>query len=162
MVRLAGWKHIPGSKDRLIYLCPRRYKGDPITLKDGTVIQKNDLVAEIHLDNTNILNIEASYISMAKALQKEMGALKEAMKQSPMDQLKGVYGITVIYPIAERIGFTSIRIRNPFKRFFGSLWENILRLVLKKAHRGRKKGFIEARECWLSRNQIDNMGAEMS
>jgi hypothetical protein len=40
------------------------------------------------------------------------------------------------------------------KRFFGSLWENILRLLFKNGNKKTRKKFIYAKECWLSKNQI--------
>jgi hypothetical protein len=157
IVKLGKWKHIPNSKNNFMYINPYQYKRKTITLKDGTVIAKGDLVAEIHIDNSSIKRLNTGYANLFKLLNGELKALKESYDTEPYSGIKAIYGITVFYDIARRQGFTVVEMDNKIVRFFGSLWENILRLLFKNGNKKTRKKFIYSKECWLSKNQILEM-----
>lgn len=157
IVKIAGWKHIPYSSTDFMYLNPHKYRGRDIALKDGSIIKKGDLIAELHIDNRRVKSLDTSYISLLRLLRSELLALKKCSDQEPYSKIKAVYGISVFYNIAERQGFTIIEIRSWIIKFFGSLWENILRLTIKKNGKKTRKIIIASKECWFSMNQIVNM-----
>lgn len=157
IVKIAGWKHIPDSKTNFMYLNPHIYKGHEIALRDGSIIKKGDFIAEIHIDNRNVKILDTSYINLIRLLRGELLALKKCNDQEPYSEIKAVYGISVFYNIAERQGFTIIEIRNRIIKFFGSIWENILRLSIKKNGKKTRKILISSKECWISKNQIMNL-----
>lgn len=154
IVKIAGWKHIPCSSSNFMYISPYRYKGPTILLKDGTVINKGDWIAELHLDNKGLKALDTSYVNLIRLLRGELKALKSCLVYEPYSNIKAVFGITVFYEIAARQGFTVIDISNTGKRFFGSLWENILRTAFQKRNKKARKKFIVSKECWISREQI--------
>lgn len=157
VVKFAGWTHIPSSRAKFLYLSPRKYKGTLITLRDGTHISAGDIVAELHIDNKKIRYLEVTYTNILKALHEELKALKKSLDQEPFSRIKAIYGVTVFHAMLQRQGFTVIDLKNPYIRVLGSIWENILRLVLKKSGKTARKNFVTAKKCWLSRGQIENM-----
>jgi len=157
IVKIARWKHIPNSTTNFLYLNPYQYKGKPLTLKDGTQISKGDWIAELHIDNVRSASMDTSYGNLLRLVRSELLTLKMSLDQEPYSQLKAVYCITVFYDIISRQGFTAVEISNKFKKFFGSVWENILRLGLKKGNKKTRKKFIYSKECWLSKDQILKM-----
>lgn len=154
IVKAAGWKHIPDSISNFMYINPYKYKGPAITLTDGTLINKGDLIAELHLDNKGLNGLDTSYTNLIKLLKDELKSLQHCFGYEPYSKIKAVFGITVFYEIAARQGFTVLDVRSTIKRFLWSSWENILRLAFRKRSRKLKKRFIIAKECWISREQI--------
>lgn len=156
IVRTAGWKHIPNSDTGFMYMCPHKYKGATIILKDGTAVNKGDWIAELHLDNKGLKRLDTSYASLIRLYKGELKALKSCFSQGLYPDIKAVFGITVFHEIAVRQGYTVLDIRSPVKKFFVSLWENILRLAYHKKINKRGKKFVISKECWISRDQIMN------
>jgi hypothetical protein len=154
IVKAAGWKHIPNSDTNFMYMCPYKYKGATIMLKDGTAVKKGDWIAELHLDNRELKKLDTSYASLIRLYKGELKALKNCFRQGAYPDIKAVFGITVFHEIAARQGFTVLDIRSTAKRFLGSLWENILRLALQKENNKVRKRFVVSKECWISRDQI--------
>lgn len=154
IVAAAGWKHIPNSTSNFMYLNPYKYRGTKITLKDGTTIKKGDWVAEFHLDNKGLRKMDTSYTSLIRLFKGELKALQACFAYEPYSGIAAVYGITVFHEIAARQRFTVIEISNPVKRFLCSLWENILRLCLRKSSSKTRHPFVTSKECWISREQI--------
>jgi hypothetical protein len=129
-------------------------------LRDGTLISADDFVAELHIDNKNIRSFEMNYTNILKALHIELKALKKSLNREPWSKIKAVYGVTVFYAMLHRQGFTVMNLRNRYKRVLGSIWENILRVMLEKGSRAVRKKYVSAKECWLSRSQIESMEPE--
>lgn len=152
---LGGWKHIPNSSLDFMYLCPRKYRGKNITLKDGTIIKKGDIIAELHIDNLRIHKFDSSYANLLKLLKEELIAVKNSLELKGYRDITAVHGITVFHNIAARQGFTVFDIKNPVTKYLGSFWENLLRVVFKK-EKSKKKVRV-SKHCWLSRKQIVNI-----
>jgi len=90
-----------------------KYKGQPIRLKDGTFIRKNDILLRIHLHNVRLLkelyNLESDlrkglylYNNIKNALPK-LAEFVSSHKQS--QRIKAIIGITMLYRGSERLGF---------------------------------------------------------
>jgi hypothetical protein len=154
IVKAAGWTHIPHSDTNFMYISPYRYRGQLITLKDGTTISKGDWIVELHLDNKELEALNTSYTSLIRLLRGELLALKSCFMEGQYSDIKAVFGITVFYEIAVRQGFTVLDISSKLKRFSWSLWENILRAAFQKGNKKAKKKYVMSKECWISRNQV--------
>lgn len=154
IVKGAGWKHIPCSDTNFMYISQYKYRGPLITLADGTVISKGDRIVELHLDNKKLKALDTSYTSLIRLLKGELRSLQSCFMDEQYLNIKAVFGITVFYEIAARQGFTVLNIRSILKRFFWSLWENILRLAFQKNSKKVKRRFVMSKECWISRNQV--------
>lgn len=154
IVKLAGWSLVPESNVNLMYMNPYRYKGESITLKDGTVIKNGDWIAELHLNNRIFGSLDTSYANLIRLFKSEMKSIGKCISCEPYSKIKAVYATTVFYEIAERQGFTVMEIKSSFKRFFYTLWENILRMSYKKNNKKRKNKIVTPKEIWISQGQI--------
>lgn len=103
-----------------------RYKGAPVTLKDGTVIRKYDLLLKIHLHNERILSELHQIDSELKRAVFIYHQIKHALPSlahyvqmhHKQDKIKGIIGITSLHRGAGRLGFDVIPVQNPLYRLF--------------------------------------------
>lgn len=95
-----------------------RYKGHDVTLSDGTLIKKNDLLVKIHLHNIRIVKemkcIDPKWnksIFLYKKVQESLPDLAVFIIQHKNnEQIKGIIGITMIDKGYKRLGFESVSI----------------------------------------------------
>ncbi len=153
-VKIHGYKKVPGSPVGFFYLVPKIYKGPSIVLKDGTKINKEDSIFEVHLINTNLTNLDTGYGNLFKMLREELYYIAEYMELEENKDYKAVLAITLLHRLAKRAGFTIIEINNPVMRKLTSLGENILRGTLSEKTPKKKQKRVEAKECWMSRSDI--------
>lgn len=163
LVKLLGWKHLPGSKTNFLYFVPKIYKGNDVTIKDGTVIRKGDKILEIHIDNPNLVNLDTGYSSLFIMLKEELANLGRLLPEKEYEEYKAVLAVTLLYQLATRAGFTVYDFDSSFKRKMVSLGENILRLTLRKEKedKSKKKKKRVAKVCWISRDQIMNIEKDL-
>ena len=154
IVKLYGWEKVPGSTLGFLYMVPKKYKGKPVTINDGTIINRGDQYYEIHIINTNLSNLNTSYGNLFVMLVEELKLIGEHMKKEENREYKAVLAVSLLHRLAKRAGFTIKEIDNPVKRKLVSLGENILRTALRKEKdTGTKKKRV-AKECWISRDEI--------
>jgi|GEM_PF-779852 len=154
LVKMLGWKSIPGSDIGFLYLVPKVHKGKDITIKDGTIIRKGDAYFEIHIINTNLSTLDTSYGSLFKMLYDELALVGDYMKLAENQEVKGVLGVTLLHRLARRAGFTIMDIQPKWKREMVSLGENFLRYALRKEKPKKDGKKRVAKECWISRDQV--------
>ncbi|RST76267.1 hypothetical protein D4T97_005685 [Siminovitchia acidinfaciens] len=103
-----------------------RYKGRDITLCDGTIIGKNDVLVKVHLHNVKLLNEIMQYKSDLRKGKVIYSRVKDSLpgvfdyiqSSSFKDEIKGLIGITTLYKGCKRLGFESYPIKNPvYKKF---------------------------------------------
>jgi len=102
-----------------------RYKGKRITLSDGTIINKNDMLLKIHLHNVDLLRKMQGCSDIRKALiiyksVKESLPFISSYLQSHeyAHKVKGLIGITMLYKGCHKLGFESFTIQNSFYKLF--------------------------------------------
>ena len=154
IVKINGWEKVPGSELGFLYMVPKSHKGKPVTIEDGTVINSGDRYFEIHIINTNLMNLDTGYGSLFIMLKDELELIGEAMKKEEYKDYKAVLAVTLLHRLAKRAGFTIMEIENPVKRKMVSLGENILRSALRKGKNVKDGKKRVAKECWISRDQI--------
>jgi len=154
IVKLHGWKAVPGSTLGFLYMVPKKYKGKPILIGDGTEIKKGDLYYEIHIINTNLSNLDTSYGNLFIMLKEELKLIGEHMKKEENADYKAVLAVTLLHKLARRVGFTIKEIENPIERNLISYGEIILRKALRKERDPEPKKKRVAKKCWISQNQI--------
>lgn len=99
-----------------------RYKGKRVTLLDGTVIQRNDLLIKIHLHNARMLKELSTVKSEMKRavflyhiVKRALPRLANYLSLHPKkEEIKGVIGITTLYHGAGRLGFQTVSIKNRY------------------------------------------------
>ncbi|MGF7060313.1 YkoP family protein [Brassicibacter mesophilus] len=155
IVKLNGWEYIPNSTKKMIYINPHTYKDEDLKLADGTIIIKGDQVAELHIDNLKVGKIKNDLSTLYSILEEELYDLSQAISNiDKYRDIKAYYGVTLLYPIASRKGFTIIEIRDKSKKIFIRIWENILKLSYGKSKAKTNKGFRIPKECWISKSQV--------
>jgi hypothetical protein len=98
-----------------------RYKGRDITLSDGTIIQKNDLLLKIHLHNVRLLkelHQVKSVIRKAKLIYQEVqrslpGVEEYIRNHKHSKEIKGIIGISTLWKGSNRLGFEVFTISHP-------------------------------------------------
>ncbi len=154
MVKIQGFKKIPGSSIGFFYIVPKVHKGKTVVLKDGTAINMNDHVFELHIINTNLSELDTSYGNLFRMIAGELTYLAEYLNLEVNQDIKGIYGVTLLHRLGKRAGFTVVDIEHPFKRKLYSFGENILRNTLSGDGVKKKNKKVEAKEVWMSRSQI--------
>lgn len=103
-----------------------KYKGRKITLEDGTVIQKNDVLLKIHLHNVKLLketlkfdsDIRRALISY-KIVEESLPSLARYIEvRGYTDRIKGLIGITTLHKGCRKLGFEVYPFRNPYYKWF--------------------------------------------
>ncbi|MFC4617663.1 hypothetical protein ACFO4N_02845 [Camelliibacillus cellulosilyticus] len=136
-------KPIEGS-NQFISFKVRPYHGKSIKLNDGNVIKKGDRIAELHFNNTFLFEVAVdaqSPIQLAKrmiqlALSAFPDLTRELMKRPDFDQIKGVYGVTMIYRGTRQLGFTVSDLSNGL---FATMTKVYLKILLVVLHPEGKK-----------------------
>ncbi|QZY56391.1 YkoP family protein [Crassaminicella profunda] len=154
VVKINNWKHVPNSKRKLLYICPHVYKGRTIEILDGTMIKNGDVVAEMHIDNLKVDQLENDYRKLFRRLKEELQALSNLIiNEKEFEEIKAYHGTTLLYPLAKKQGFTIVEMDKGPKKYFLILWENILRIVFKKDKKIRDR-LRTPKECWISKGQL--------
>lgn len=102
-----------------------KYKGENITLMDGTIIHKNDLLLKIHLHNVKLLKEIEMYKSdvrrafiIYKTVEKSFPLLASYIQSHVYsNQIKGLIGITTLHKGCKKLGFEVFPIRNQYYKW---------------------------------------------
>lgn len=154
IVKKNNWPYILYSENKLMYIHLYKYKGTDVVLNDGIIIKSGDTIGEVHIDNLKVKNVDNEFNNVATLFSKEMSALKSAIMHGEYADMKAIYGVTLLHPIAKRFGFTIISFNLGFKKIFLRAWDNILRVVFRKNKLKTHNKFREPKQCWLSREKI--------
>jgi len=100
------------------------YKGFPVTLSDGTVINKNDILIKIHLHNIRLIKeMYAIKSETAKGrviynkVKEGLPGLADFVNNHPKrDEIKGLIGITMLNKGCKRLGFDDFSLKNRLYR----------------------------------------------
>lgn len=136
-----------------------RYKGIPVVLKDGTDIQKNDLLLKIHLHNVKILKklypIKSDIrraVLIYHQIKYDLPELAKYIKaHEKSDQIKGIVGITSIYQGANRLGFEIVPMRSKFYRLFKQCAFLFIQLFAKKSKRNNPTYLFMSKQQLLTK-----------
>ncbi len=115
---------IPDAPYGLLRFRIVRFSGVSFTLPDGTQLIPGDLVAELHCDNTAILNlVNRAEVNRYVACRRDLQALANWLSRNHAgSQIKACYGVTILWWAAVRLGFLvrmrQSRARNWFERLF--------------------------------------------
>lgn len=100
---------IPAAPNDLLEGRFMRFHGRPIDLPDGAHIQNGDHVLELHFSNWHLL-AAATRVGpwdLMRMLKEDMAALTRWTQQPDFPtQVQAVYGVTLLYRGASRLGFT--------------------------------------------------------
>lgn len=123
----------------------KKYRGERFVCADSTIIDKDDLVGELHLDNKMILTMSKSEgadraaLMTARLIRKSLQQVNEAFLNQPeFREVKAIVGITLLHRgLVHGLGFE----QQPMKsRLFHRMTTLYLRLLLSVMHpEGRQR-----------------------
>lgn len=143
---------IPGCKNELFYINTHSYEGNERKLSDGVVINKGDIIMEIHMNNQKVDEVN-DIKAIMKAMKEAMVALADVfVNDERFNKATAVYGNTLLYPIASRFGFEVIEIEKESYSKGVNLWENIIKYAY--SEKGKKLDNRVSKEIWFSRDSL--------
>ncbi len=108
--RLDRWRRRirPVTDGSLLGLELRRYRGPPLTLADGTMVERGARIGVIHLDNRRLRQLgrrEWQTAALARASE-DLDALAARAEGQPPERRPAAYlGVTILTAFARRFGF---------------------------------------------------------
>lgn len=125
-------RYVPADEDFDTVFRARltRYKGKSVVLRDGTRINKNDLLVKIHLHNVRIMNelkqinsdVQRGVYAYRLIKRSLPGLAKYLITHHKQNEIKAVIGITTLYKGANRLGFDMIPIGNGYYRMMKKIF----------------------------------------
>lgn len=165
-----GWEHIsehmwpttqiPNAPYGILRMRIAPYRGEPLTLPDGTEIGEGSVVGEIHCNNPRLLEVASSGATNPFAASREdLRSLAQWVRDDEVGrQVIAFYGVTLLVKGAARLGFTirerPINIRRRFERVFMS---GLLLLYTPDGVERLSKGTTPKsypQEIWISRREL--------
>jgi len=106
-------KTVGNVKDAAFHYRVTTYNGQDIELAEGGRVSKGDLIAELHFDNKKLSMIAATSkspvatgIRMLREVEQALPLLANQLAEdTEADDIKAVYGVTMIHRGADRLGF---------------------------------------------------------
>jgi hypothetical protein len=153
---------IPDAPHGLFEVRFMRYHAEPITLADGTGIERGTPVAELHFRSEALVDAIATYGQwrVILMLRDELAALARwSLQPSFPDEVKAIWGISMLGRAAPRLGF-AVRERPHtihawFDRFFMlGLLALYNRAGTLRLERGTTYGSYPV-ELWMSRGELE-------
>lgn len=125
LTRLEYVENKPGNRS-IIRVRLTKYKGRKITLMDGTVIHKNDILLKIHLHNVKLLKEVQAYdndirraLEIYKMVKESLPSLANFIySHGYMNHIKGLIGITTLHKGCRKLGFEVYPFQNKYYRWF--------------------------------------------
>ncbi|GKU75624.1 polysaccharide deacetylase family protein [Paenibacillus sp. L3-i20] len=111
-------KQVGEAKPPTFHYRITKYTGDSVQFAEGGGITKGDSVVELHLDNKMLSGIAAvsksplaTGIRMLREIEKALPQLANELIKDPLaNDIKAVYGVTMIHRGADRLGFKVIEL----------------------------------------------------
>jgi hypothetical protein len=150
---------IPGRPFGLLEFRFEIYRGDPVTLPDGTGIRPGMLIGELHCNNLAILKLVQRDQNPYPAARKDLQHLAAWMeKVDPAAAIPAFHGVTMLAPAARRLGFFVRELPHNLRARFERLFMTGLLLIYTTDGMARldKGSTVRTfpREVWLTRRQM--------
>jgi peptidoglycan/xylan/chitin deacetylase (PgdA/CDA1 family) len=117
--KLGRIRELEEGKNSFYRMAPRRYRGKEWLMPDGTLLKPGNTYLELHINNNRLqelidgdMSIERIVLKALREAQKELPLLADLLKNNPAYQdVKILFGITLLHRGTERLGFTSIEMK---------------------------------------------------
>lgn len=134
--RIANIKLVENSPYGLLRMTVHPYKGQSITLSDGTRLNKGDYVIELHISNLTLAKGKVGGVEVANNIRllplfrEEIHNLAQLASHGKLDaRAKAIWGITMMGPGLKRLGFQLEPMDNSFHSRLLVMWMNFLKWV---------------------------------
>jgi len=154
----AGSIPLPGSAGTFL-VAPRRHRGDPVALPDGTAVQPGDIVLEIHFWNRRIarrLGQDAQAVTWAfiRDLRTDFEVLARRLAAGDLaPNAQAIYGASPIAGGAVRFGFWVRPLPPGLRSDILSRWQRMLRAIYRPAT-VQSTLTEDTVEMWMSRQEF--------
>ena len=152
---------VPHAPHGLLAAHVRRYRGQPITLPDGTAITRGVWVADLHLENRRLTDVArtASPWRLLRMIAEDMQALAACAEQpGEVARAQAFVGVTLMGRAAPRLGFTirerPVTLYTRLERFF---MEGLMAIYNPEGVSRLARGTTYASypvEMWMSRAEL--------
>ncbi|HEY7850626.1 MAG TPA: PucC family protein, partial [Ktedonobacterales bacterium] len=152
---------IPNAPHGLLHIHLARYRGQSITLPDGTQVRPGAPIAELHFDNQRMSAAArtSGAFQLIRMIAEDMGALAAwASEPGPVARSEALTGTTLIGRAAPRLGFTTrerpVTIKTRLDRFF---MEGLMAIYNPDGLRRLRRGTTYTtypKEVWMSRGEL--------
>jgi hypothetical protein len=162
----------PLRQDRIttMNVCLRRRRGAPVKIDDGSVVDRNDLILEIHLNNHWFLSNKDMMRLPGKAGREFLAAFSEDLKCLAEQvnngafhpEIKAIHGRTLLRQAQgnQLLGFTVTNIPDSPWKLLSQLYLGNLRQAYypNRARRSLARAKpLEKKEIWMSRKKLLNL-----
>lgn len=153
--RIANIKLVENSPYGLLRMAVHPYKGQPITLADGTRLNTGDHVIELHISNLVLAKGQVGDVKVANNIRllplfrEEMHNLAQLAIHGKLDpRAKVIWGVTMMGPGLRRLGFQLEPMDDNFHSRLLVMWMNFLKWVFYPSEsktsskpKSRRKGY---------------------
>jgi hypothetical protein len=144
----------------LLGLEAERYRGEPVTLRDGTRVQRGDLLWTIHFDNARLRELAGEGWQTRAYVQAnvDLARIAERVRVLPVGSRPvALTGVTLLASLTLRVGFEArerrptrwVRLEDWYLRSLLARWSPQGRRRLSRGHRA-----LRTRRVWLSTPQL--------
>ena len=144
---------ISNTTDYFVYIHHYVYKGENITLKDGTEIIKGNEIIELHINNKKATEINNELKKILRIIERELELLGIILKENEKyKKVKAVYGITALYPLVAKKVFDILDVKPTIKIKIIMFWENLIKYAFQG--KKRKMRIRQLKEVWISSQKL--------
>lgn len=157
--RIYRWFHQLEPVGTIFYVGVTKYKGAPLTLSDGTMVKKGDIICALHFNNERIASIHSEVgrnivgFSFVRHVIISLAALATKLQRDRAYEMVVALSGTSWFPhkIAKKKGFDIY----PVDGLLRLLWLKMkLSLYLLPVRKGKSNTAIMPNTFWMSRARI--------
>jgi len=139
-------KRVGDAKDPAFHYRVTTYNGEAVDFAEGGSVQKGDRVAELHFDNHKLSSIAATSkspvatgIRMLREVEQALPLLANQLTEDKdAEDIKAVYGVTMIHRGADRLGFEIFQLPDGWFARSTRIYLRVLIRVLTKSDKKAK------------------------
>ena len=117
--KLGRIKELEEGKNSFYRIATRRYRGKEWPMPDGTLLKPGNIYLELHVNNDRLqelidekMSLERIALKALREVQRELPLLADLLNNNPDYQdVKILFGITLLHRGTERLGFTSMEMK---------------------------------------------------
>jgi hypothetical protein len=144
----------------VLRICYVRYQGPPRTFSDGTELRHDQLIGQLHFNNSNIAaigegSLHRTGFRFAKLMRESLRMLAEAAQSDPeLRTIDVFHGVTWIPEHGNVVGFESTLRPKTWRTRLQSAYFRLLLWTFAPASRTRARAQAEPRDYWLTQRML--------
>lgn len=145
-----------------------RYRGPRREFEDGTVLDQNELIGQLHFNNASIIGIGAGSsqrtgFRFAKLMRESLRTLAEASRSDPqLRSIRVYHGVTWIPAHGNVVGFVSTPRPKTWRTRVLSGYFKLLLWTFAPSARTRANAKAEPRDYWLTQRMLAQNAHKLS